>query len=767
MRGQDGRGERTGGVAVYVAAQLLPLAVFLVGAKLHKLALLGADVGPWGAGRLLAPDLAVVAGLWVVGVLALRRARGPGRSAAAAGLLLVTLALTVAALLEHGFFVATGSYLDGNLVVYGATHLTDLRPVLLHGMPPFVLGALAGVVALVSLPAALALVPAVRRRAQTLRLRWAAVAVGGALAVAAVAGVAAPAVADHVMPLRASALVTLGVTLAGEAARAAARPTDLPAATPELRVEGPTEAPRNVVLIVLESTRASATSLYPPFRDTTPRLAELAARGALVEEAYTVVPHTTKALVAIHCGIPPTIDTWNVEAEPGGIPHDCFPTVLRRNGWATALFQSVDESYEKGARFARRFGYSTFRGPEHLPTDGFDRSSYFGYEDDVLLAPALGWVDRQAGPFLLTLLTVTPHHDYRVPQGFPRRPYADDPELDGYLNDVRYVDRFVGKVVDGLEARGLLDRTLVVVLADHGEGFGEHERRQHDNVVWEEGLRIPMVLAGAGITPGTRVRGLRQSIDVMPTVLDVLGFRVVEGELAGRSLLAPQGHDVLRHACHYHTQCMAERRGHDKRIWHFDLRPAERFDLDADPWERAPAPVDDPAALGAALLGWKHDVAALYGDPAATLRARSVAPLERGRDAGVDLGGGVALVSLSIDPEALEPGAEAEVSAELAVIAAPGGAFSLGLRLRDPSGAWHDGDHPAVWGAWPVPRWQAGTRVTDRSWVAIPDAGPTGSWEVWLGLREHSPDGTVQWRGPSRPVGHVDVTSAPERAEDR
>ncbi|GMV44580.1 MAG: hypothetical protein AMXMBFR64_62960 [Myxococcales bacterium] len=381
----------------------------------------------------------------------------------------------------------------------------------------------------------------------------------------------------------------------------------------------------------------------------------------------------------------------------------------------------------------------------------------------MLLGPALTWVDRQPGPFLLTLLTVQPHHDYRVPRGFERRPYSEDPDLDAHLNGVRYVDRFVGKVVDGLRERGLLDRTLVVVLADHGEGFGEHERRQHDNVIWEEGLRIPMVLAGAGITPGTRIPGLRQSIDVMPTVLDVLGFRVVQGALAGRSLVSTDGHEMLRHACHYHTQCMAERRGPDKRIWHFDLRPAERFDLDADPWERSPRRVEDPAALSGSLLGWKRDVAALYGDPAATLRARAVEAHPDAQREGLDAGGGVRLAWLRVDPPTLEPGDEAEVTLTFDVIRAPGPASSLGLRLRDPAGAWHSWDHPTVWGAWPVADWQTGTRVTDRSWVAIPEGGPPGRWEVWAGLREAGAGIEGAWRGPGHPVAHIEVRGTEER----
>ncbi|GMV40792.1 MAG: hypothetical protein AMXMBFR64_25080 [Myxococcales bacterium] len=713
---------------VRAAAQLLPLAVLLLGAKLHKVAILGWPA-PLGLLRLLAPDLALCAALWLCASILLRSPR----RLAPASLQALTQLLGAASLVEHGFFVATGSFLDGNLLIYGVAHAVDLRQVLLHGMPSFVVGAFAATVA------AIGAAPLLARLAGPGAASWHPALV--LLAASVAATLAAPAVADHLMPLRRSPLVTLSTTLAREAL-APPRPTT-PATAPPLRVAPPTRR-HNVVLIMLESTRASATSLHSDL-DTTPHLVALAARGAHATQAYTVVPHTTKALVAIHCGIPPTIDTWNVEAEPGGIPHDCLPTVLRRHGWATALFQSVDESYEKGERFARRFGYSTFRGPEHLPTEGFDRSSYFGYEDDVLLAPAFAWVDRRREPFLLTLLTVTPHHDYRVPRGFERRPYSDDPDLDGYLNGVRYVDRFVGKVVAALEARALMDRTLILVLADHGEGFGEHRRRQHDNVIWEEGLHIPLVVAGPGIAPGTAIEGLRQSIDVMPTVLEVLGARVEQGALWGRSLLSPEGHPVLRHACHYHTQCMAERTGTTKQIHHFDLRPAERFDLTADPSEWRPLLVDDPVSLQERLLSWKQDIAALYGHPEATLRAHARMPPEAA-PLRVPVGPGVALTALVVSPSTLEPGDEAEVTADFAISVPPGPGWSLGARLRSPAGSWTSLDHVPAWGAWPVESWAPGP-LRDRFWLEIPEDAPEGDWQLVVGLRRHHDDGTVSWAG--------------------
>ncbi|MEW3744795.1 sulfatase-like hydrolase/transferase, partial [Pseudomonas aeruginosa] len=79
------------------------------------------------------------------------------------------------------------------------------------------------------------------------------------------------------------------------------------------------------MVIVVESMRLSATSLGDPELDTTPFLADLARRSTVARQAYTVVPHTSKALTAIHCGIEPPLDTKLTESEPAGIPNRCLP----------------------------------------------------------------------------------------------------------------------------------------------------------------------------------------------------------------------------------------------------------------------------------------------------------------------------------------------------------------------------------------------------------------------------------------------------------
>ncbi|MBK8262330.1 MAG: sulfatase-like hydrolase/transferase [Nannocystis sp.] len=352
-------------------------------------------------------------------------------------------------------------------------------------------------------------------------------------------------------------------------------------------VEAPDER-LNVVLVVLESIRWDAATPYSPALPTTPFLERFAADNVRVETIYTVVPHTTKALVPIHCGRYPAISKAIVETAPGALGRGCLAARLAAAGYATFFIQPAREGFENRSGLVANFGFKEFAGKESLPSAGFDESSYFGFEDDIMLGPALAWVDAQEGPFFLAVLTLTAHHDYTPPAGFATQHFVDDPVQNDYLNAVAYTDRFVEKLHLGLDARGLLEETIVVVVGDHGEAFGEHGRFQHDNVIWEEGLRVPLVIGGPGVgPPGRVIEGLFQTIDVAPTLATLLGLTPTAEDALGVDLLRSDGHERLFFSCWADERCLAMREGARKAIHHFGALPDEVFDLVADPSEKS------------------------------------------------------------------------------------------------------------------------------------------------------------------------------------
>lgn len=300
----------------------------------------------------------------------------------------------------------------------------------------------------------------------------------------------------------------------------------------------------NVVLMIMESTRARSTTPYNPTLDTTPFLDALARRALVAEQMYAVVPYTNKSLTPLLAGIYPYPHRAILAAQPHGIPGPGLPELLHPHGYRSAFFTPAALTYERKDRILQNLGFDEIYGGESMKTDGFARTNYFGYEDQVIVEPSLAWVDKRVAagePFFLAYLTLVTHHPYAVPPTFERRDYGvDDKALDDYLNAVRYTDATLRKLFEGFEARGLLDATLFIIIGDHGQAFGEHKQRMHPDVIWDEALQVPALLYNPVLFPKHDwIPGARQQIDLLPTVADALNFQLEGGHYPGLSMLRP------------------------------------------------------------------------------------------------------------------------------------------------------------------------------------------------------------------------------------
>ena len=383
---------------------------------------------------------------------------------------------------------------------------------------------------------------------------------------------------------------------------------------------------RNVVMVQLESTRARATTPYNQNLDTTPFLNELAKQSLLVEQAYTVVPHTHNALAAINCGVEPPLDRWGtmlLGAREDSLPGACLPDMLGEQGYNSAYFMSQRADFERSPQILENLGYEEFYSTEVMDTEGFEQTNYFGYEDEVMLEPSQKWLEQQkksGEPFLASYLTSAPHHDYLAPsERYGSKNFTDNELVNRYLNSVRNQDYFLKKLIDQYKKLGLYEDTVFVILGDHGEGFGEHERFQHDNVPYEEGLRIPLLVHDPKyIQSGATLEGPVNQLDVLPTVTDLLGYEIRGGTYGGSSLVRPMRKDrTLMFSCWNESGCLASLKGKEKYIYHFEDRPEEVFDLSQDPTERqnlagqrAPEELEKRRRE---LLEWREKVNSRYG----------------------------------------------------------------------------------------------------------------------------------------------------------
>jgi len=352
----------------------------------------------------------------------------------------------------------------------------------------------------------------------------------------------------------------------------------------------------NLVLVLLESTRASATGPYQEGKEPsdTPELDAIAAQGIVFDAAYTSVTHTSKALVGLVCGAYPRLEVAVKENEPGGNTLVCLPRLLEELGYRSRFMQSARGDFEDFPSLVANMGFGSAVTREQLDGRGFRRAGYFGMDEFALLDPALDWIRSGDEPFFLTVLTSVAHYPYHTPGVEPLE--GRENALANYRRAIRHVDEFLGKFVREVEATAN-GETLFVITADHGEAFAEHRVRQHDRVPYEEGTRVPLVVKGPSwLGEPRRAGGLRQHFDVLPTVLDVLGAEWL-GRVPGTSLLEQEGHDVVATSCLETRMCMGIRAGDLKFVYRYGQRPTEVYDLAHDPLEKHDLARSFPKAL--------------------------------------------------------------------------------------------------------------------------------------------------------------------------
>jgi choline-sulfatase len=285
----------------------------------------------------------------------------------------------------------------------------------------------------------------------------------------------------------------------------------------------------NLVVITLDTFRADRLGAYGSKRGLTPHLDRLANEGVLFETTESVAPLTLPAHASLFTGrFPPGHGVReNADVLGEGRGGETLAERLDRAGVRTGAFVGAtvldpSRGLNRGfshydAVLARRDAYGRHRGRRRA---------------DEVVARAVQWLDVVAGArFFAWLHVYDAHAPYESPA--PDRDAHNHP----YDGAVAFIDAQIGQLLDILERRGLLGRTVVVVVGDHGESLGDHGEWTHGLFVYESVLHVPLLIRapGSGLR-GRRVSGLTRSVDVMPTVLELLGVRH-DARMDGESLL--------------------------------------------------------------------------------------------------------------------------------------------------------------------------------------------------------------------------------------
>jgi len=346
---------------------------------------------------------------------------------------------------------------------------------------------------------------------------------------------------------------------------------------------------KNIVLIILESTQFKAIQIgenakYP---DLTPHLNQLAKQSLVFTQAYGSVPHTSKALTGIHCGILPVLDL-PIYASVYGLPVKCLPKLLSEKGYANVYMQNATDKYENRRELLTQFGYQDIYSAERFKGSTKLRGNPLGFEDLVLVDGVEAWLDNNANtPYLMTLLNLTTHHPYTQPAGFQKKYYTDKRIENNYLNSVSYMDSYIKQLMDVFKNNEQYLNTLFIFVSDHGEAFGEHGEQMHNNVAYNEVAQVFFMIFDPSQTLPTGVQKNTVShLQVLPTVFDILNDPVkpIKESYQMSSVLQETGKAFG--SCYERFMCFFYAANDYKYIFNFTERPPELFHIKNDPQEK-------------------------------------------------------------------------------------------------------------------------------------------------------------------------------------
>jgi arylsulfatase A-like enzyme len=272
--------------------------------------------------------------------------------------------------------------------------------------------------------------------------------------------------------------------------------------------------PIGVVVVTLDTTRADRLSPYG-FNDVSlPHLERLAREGVVFDQATTVAPLTLTAHTSLFTGLlPPNHGVRDNADNALADAHATLAEVLLARGFRTGAFVGsivLDPARGLKQGFERYQGVPAGDGQTPAPETRQRRA-------DQVMNDAIGWLDTIGGSrFFLWTHLYDAHRPYDPPE-----PYRSTYGHNLYVGEIAFADSQIGRLLQALDERHLLDRTVVVVVGDHGESLGGHGERDHGIFVYEDVIRVPLIVRAPALRP-TRVGEIVRLTDVMPTVLDLL-----------------------------------------------------------------------------------------------------------------------------------------------------------------------------------------------------------------------------------------------------
>ncbi|HEY7696802.1 MAG TPA: sulfatase, partial [Vicinamibacteria bacterium] len=349
------------------------------------------------------------------------------------------------------------------------------------------------------------------------------------------------------------------------------------------------EPPRNLVLVTIDTLRADRLGCYGAKDVATPKLDRIAQEGARAVRATAHVPLTRPSHTSLLTGMLPTQHGIRDNISPARLPEvPTLATVTKAAGFRTAAFVS-SIVLAGGDGLERGFDLYSDEIRSEASSEDLPFLNELQRPGDQTLAEAVSWIESNRDARLFAWIHLyEPHEPYEPPEPYRTR-YAERP----YDGEVAWSDELVGRLDQALEKLGLREDTLLVVTSDHGEGLGEHRETLHGFFVYQTTLSVPLLMRGPGVAPGTRIESLVQTVDLFPTLVEMLGLEPPSNsEVSGVSLAAALRGEPYRNEPVAYAESLvplmhfgwSDLRSIRRGKWKYIQAPKpELYDLDADP----------------------------------------------------------------------------------------------------------------------------------------------------------------------------------------
>ena len=281
--------------------------------------------------------------------------------------------------------------------------------------------------------------------------------------------------------------------------------------------EGPDLSFRNVLLISIDTLRADHLSCYGYTKSKTAHIDNLADEGILFQNAFCQVPLTLPSHTSIMTGLNPV--HHGVRNNGTFIFDKKSPTlakILSSQNYAAAAFVAA---YVLDRRFGLNDGFTHYDDDIPINPDN-PRNLEAERKAGTMTQKALEWLEQNVNKkFFMWVHYYDAHTPYVPPE-----PYASRYE-NPYDGEIAYVDDQIGKVVAYLQKKNLESNTLIIIIADHGEAFGEHEEMTHGMFLYDATIHIPFIIHFPHFKPGKKINELVRSIDLFPTLLELINAK--------------------------------------------------------------------------------------------------------------------------------------------------------------------------------------------------------------------------------------------------